>query len=351
MASNDHAYLRAYASSSATQLQPRLDNDNVPKPQADRPPVPQPDPKAANPPSTTRPPPLQLPERKPDSSTFSHLYATGKAYLTFYKTGVKQIYTNTKLVRAVARSPSSSSSSSADDGTTEEEATPPRPGTRAHHLLRQRWRHDIGCLPPFALIFLICGELTPIVVLAVPRAVPFTCRIPRQVEQLLQEGESRRRAAFGRWIRDRADANSPSASSSSVHGVGGDYDPLQDERTLAHVARVLGVVTRLWDRLGVDPPASFVERRVVRWVEFLVRDDTLLLEAGGVPALEDDEVRLACTDRGINVLGRDTEELRSVLQVWLDLLASDQDSGLDDRVRRAVLLLTRPQEEWLVASE
>ncbi|CRK26510.1 hypothetical protein BN1708_004238 [Verticillium longisporum] len=52
-----------------------------------------------NPPASTRPAPLNLPRRDPEASTFSHLLATGKAYISFYKTGLKAVFTNRRLLR------------------------------------------------------------------------------------------------------------------------------------------------------------------------------------------------------------------------------------------------------------
>src|SRR3569833_4674316 len=57
-------------------------------------------PSAANPPETTRPPPLNLPERDPAKPYVSHLFATGKAYVTFYKTGLLFLFGFVRLVFA-----------------------------------------------------------------------------------------------------------------------------------------------------------------------------------------------------------------------------------------------------------
>ncbi|KAK4032271.1 hypothetical protein C8A01DRAFT_41287, partial [Parachaetomium inaequale] len=122
-------------------------------------------PSAANPPPTTRPPPLNLPVRAPNSprppflspANFSHLLATGVAYLKFYKTGLKHIITNTRLL--YSKRPDIL-------------AARPHPSTRAYLHLRLRWQHDVRRLPLFALILLVCGEFTPLVVLALPGAVP-----------------------------------------------------------------------------------------------------------------------------------------------------------------------------------
>lgn len=273
-------------------------------------------PTAANPPASTRPPPLSLPARDPAASTFSHLFATGKAYLTFYKTGFKQIYINTRLVWSL-----SSASGIPPDTPAGQPAEPPtlRPAatTRSTELLKRRWRHDIRRLPLFALMFVVCGEFTPLVVLALPSVVPLTCRIPRQIEKLRAATESRRRASAAR-VQDRI--HNASSGSHSTEG-----SALSHAEVTAHVARSLNLISPLWDRLPLPDSAValLASRRVRAHVAYLDHDGHLLSQAGGVPALEDDEVALACEDRGLPVVDRSAAELRRSLGRWVALAGGD----------------------------
>lgn len=275
-------------------------------------------PTAANPPATTRPPPLSLPARDPAASTFSHLYATGKAYLTFYKTGFKKIYTNSRLVWSLgSASGLPPDTPAAPPGQT---ASPPllRPAatTRSTELLKRRWRHDIRRLPLFALMFVVCGEFTPLVVLALPGVVPLTCRIPRQIEKLRRAAEARRRASGARLLLQRRKKKKQEGSEE-----GAVVEPLSRAEAVAHAARSLGLVSPLWDRLPLPDSlvALFASRRVRGHVAFLDQDGHLLSQAGGVPALEDDEVALACEDRGLDVVGKSPAGLRESLGRWLAL--------------------------------
>lgn len=265
-------------------------------------------PTAANPPASTRPPPLALPTRDPSTGTFSHLFATGKAYLTFYKTGFKQVYINTRLVWSLA----SASGIPPDSGTpTRPPASPPtlRPAatTRSVEVLKRRWRHDMKRVPLFALMFVVCGEFTPLVVLLLPRVVPLTCRIPRQIKELREATEARRRASSEQMLRRG----------------GGDHGPTHPSRAevTAHIARSLNLISPLWDRLPLPDSAValLASRRVRAHVAYLIRDGHLLSQAGGVPALEDEEVALACEDRGLPVVNRSAKELREELGQWTDL--------------------------------
>ncbi|KAH8880385.1 hypothetical protein GQ53DRAFT_755208 [Thozetella sp. PMI_491] len=267
---------------------------------------------AANPPATTRPPPLELPERKSDTSTFSHLFSTGKAYLSFYKTGLKNIYINRQLLQATSS------------------ASPGQPETRSHLQLRTRTQHDLRCLPIFGVLLLICGEFTPFVVLLVPSLVPFTCRIPAQIAKIQRTTEARRQQSF-------ADL------SALTNGSEGGAAALSQRVKDGHAARSLGLVGAFWDRIGPWAPAWLSRRRVRARLSFLALDDELLLKAGGVPALEDSEVRLACAERGINVLGRSASDLRGVLGAWLRRSASGRD-GQGQQAR--LELLTMQESRW-----
>ncbi|KAH8156008.1 hypothetical protein CIB48_g12241, partial [Xylaria polymorpha] len=86
-----------------------------------------------NPPASTRPPPLDVPARDLSTNLFVYLFRVGKAYTTFYKTGLKAILTNRRLSRNL----------------------PAANPTRADVLLYRRVRHDLQRLPLFAVILLV----------------------------------------------------------------------------------------------------------------------------------------------------------------------------------------------------
>lgn len=287
-------------------------------------------PTAANPPASTRPPPLSLPARDPAASTFSHLFATGKAYLTFYKTGFKQIYINTRLVWSLGSASGLPPDTPGAPGqhTAEPPTLRPAATTRSAELLKRRWRHDIRRLPLFALMFVVCGEFTPLVVLALPGVVPLTCRIPRQIEKLRKATEARRAASSAR-IRDKIQRISGSSSSSSSPDDG---PALSRAELTAHAARSLGLISPMWDRLPLPDGAValLASRRVRAYLAYLDRDGHLLSQAGGVPALEDDEVALACEDRGLPVVDRPPAELREELGRWVALAGGEDDGGDGD---------------------
>ena len=271
-------------------------------------------PEAANPPPTTRPAPLDLPpppHPKPDPFTIENLkyrFAIGRAYLQFYKTGLKNIWLNTRLLYAasVASDP-------------ELAKLRPYPSTRADLLLRQRWRHDIRRLPLFALLLLIFEEFTPLIVLLLPKSAPLTCRIPKQVQSLLRKAESSRREA---------------RALPSVQNYLSSHNPTSKPLPVDALATILSV------RSSWTLPLPFLlASKVQRRLKFLSLDDALLIQAGGQGALVGEEVVLACVDRGIEVVGRDVDsELRVALGRWLARVAEaerkgGQESGERERVR------------------
>jgi len=275
---------------------------------------------SANPPASTRPPPLDLPTREPGTTLFQYLFSTGKAYLTFYKTGLRQIYTNYRLLYPSPSSPSKLTAANASSVAGVPSPRPPPVGSRAALLLRARWQHDVRRLPLFALLLLVCGEFTPFIVLALPSIVPYTCRIPKQAEKLQRAAEERQARALHSYRLKLAEPE-------------------------PYVARALGVVSPLWERIGVTLPVAIVGGRVRRRLKALAEDDRLLIQAGGVEALEADEIKLACADRGIAVLGREQRVLKRVLERWLFLLGGPE-LGEEERMAKMIELLLSEEKEW-----
>lgn len=141
--------------------------------------------------TSTRPPPLNLPEPphphawpykgnwKPSRWDFSYLFKLGKAYGGFYWAGVKQLFRNIKTIYSINR---------ALDGTFPDMAAryaamPERISYNDYEMMI-RTKRDMRKSIPFLLIFAVCGEFTPLVILAFgSKVVPGTCVIPKQVLQ------------------------------------------------------------------------------------------------------------------------------------------------------------------------
>ena len=169
-------------------------------------------------------------------------------------------------------------------------------------LLTRNW-HDIKRVPIFGLLFAICGEFTPLVVITLSNVVPWTCRIPKQITSDRLTLEKRRSISF---------RNLTSTKSGNVEELG--------RMELIHISWSLGLSSSAWDWLGGQLPGlptGILKGKVRRRVEYLGMDDKLIREEGGVKEMEEEEVRRACVERGIDVCGRSGEHVRESLDAWL----------------------------------
>lgn len=269
-----------------------------------------------NPPTSTLPPPLSLPTKEPNLPATQRLkfyYQTGKAYLTFYKTGVKALWQNYKALRQLRlRIPR---------GQSAEQALRAGLFSRAEYHLIRRTKRDVSRVPIFGLILAICGEFTPIVVLflGLTGAVPRICHIPRQIDGAREKAEARRRESFRE-------------GTVSAEGVGKVEDMQGLPRPIMrHVARSLGLYSTLWDRIGVTP-TILLPARIQKAVERIEVDDSVIEKEGGVQHLSEEELKLAAEERGLDVVGRPRGEVGSVLGRWID--ARKHTSTIDLLCRR-----------------
>lgn len=273
-------------------------------------------PSTINGPTSTLPAPLNAPQRSPDQALPKYLFSLGKAYATFYKTGVKNIYHNFRLSRPIQRLIDEKYHSSLTQAVSAGALT-----RSDFQLLARNW-HDLKRIPVFALVFAICGEFTPLVVIAVSNVVPWTCRIPKQIQSDRKKLEARRAISF-------RNLTLPPPSDEA----GG---KILERMQLLHISWSLGLSSSAWDYLGGKLPGlpTFILRRKVhRRVEYLGMDDRLIREGGGVGNMDMEEVRMACVERGLDIVSRSDEAARADLEKWLKNR---------EKVSVEHLLLTRP---------
>lgn len=234
---------------------------------------------ALNPPSTTHPPPLSLPEKLPDLPRYKNYFRVGKAYGVFYKTGLKAIWTNYKLARALPNHIFSSGQAKVHQAV--------RHGllSRADFQLIRRTRRDINKVPLFALIWLICGGFTPLIVIFFTGAVPRTIWIPKQVQKAREEAERRRSKSRKESVF--LFAGPPRRS---------DIESMPDEpqrNALKSYAQSLGLYPAWWDRwIPTLVPTSLIKRRVYRRLGELEVDDFAIERDGGAGKMAGEEVRM-----------------------------------------------------------
>ncbi|PKX91599.1 uncharacterized protein P174DRAFT_505648 [Aspergillus novofumigatus IBT 16806] len=156
-----------------------------------------------NPPPSTRPADLNLPEPVSASAgpadKLKRYVALGRAYLSFYKTGLKNVYHNYRASLPLRRSLAVHSQNL----------------SRANFQLVRRAAYDVRRMIPFTLILIVCGELTPLAVLALGSAVtPFTCRVPQQIKKArLQRADRKRAALAAHQAQARGSVTGPAAGS------------------------------------------------------------------------------------------------------------------------------------------
>lgn len=249
-----------------------------------------------NGPSTTLPAPINVPVRGEGQSFFpSYALALGKAYLGFYKTGVKNIYTNFKLSRDIQHTIDAQHASSFSAAVVSASLT-----RSDLQLLVRNW-HDIKRVPVFALVLMVCGEFTPLVVIALSGVVPWTCRIPKQIESDRRKLEQRRSMSF-------RELTTEPPTQAGVENLG--------RTQLLHISRSLGLSSRIWDWVG-GLPTGLLRRKASKRVDYLELDDGLIRKAGGVSDMTSEEVRMALVERGVDVLGKGDALLKANLNAWL----------------------------------
>ncbi|KAL5361846.1 hypothetical protein BJX96DRAFT_166195 [Aspergillus floccosus] len=272
-----------------------------------------------NPPPSTRPADLNIPAALPSNADtaakLKRYIALGRAYLSFYKTGLKNVYHNYRasipLRRALglpAYIPSSpprnadlapaqaptAESPYAVGGSVFKTTVSAAQLSRANLQLVRRAAYDLRRMIPFTLILIVCGELTPLVILALGNAVtPLTCRVPGQIEKARRKRIAEKRAALAAFT-----------GSVSSPGVGAEVALL---RRLSRPGWVEGAsveeVLRACAVFGVGGKrvkmlAPVYRARLRRYVEYLGVDDELIRGSGGVGAMEAAEVTIAVEERG-----------------------------------------------------
>lgn len=203
--------------------------------------------------------------------------------------------------------------------------------SRANFLLLHRSDQDLKRIPIFALVLLVCGEFTPLLVPFITGIVPSTCRIPSQVTATLQKLESRRRESFRNLV------TAPPSPPSSMSAAQSYIDSLSRDQLL-HISRSLNLHSSRWPDRNPNlplPPTALLKRRVQRQQHFLETDDRLIERDGHVHGLIPEELRMACVDRGLDTLNKTDAQLRAVLRSWLWLSRGKEGWGVFP------LLLTR----------
>ena len=296
-----------------------------------------------NPPSFTYAPELSVPARKQGQNYASYLFSCGKAYLTFYKTGISHTRQTLKHAKTLR-----SKMSGQGKGISKDIA-----GlgilSRAEWQILRRSKRDLLRLPVMGFLILALGEWLPLIVVYLTPVIPEACRIPRQVERTLRKLEAKRKDRLNRIAMDamrlqardrtpRTDEDairlaaaaegllSPESKSGKEGGMAmasAIVPPsASQELSLFHLLLLsarLDCHPRILDKLYLTPPKWLLQKNVSKTLTYLKQDDDLIRRDGGSQALDKQELLRACAERGIDVLGKSEAEQRKSLAQWYNM--------------------------------
>lgn len=285
-----------------------------------------------NPPVATLPPPLNLPQRDQSSYVVVHYFKLGRSYGKFYWAGIKATWSNHQSVRPLR--------ARLDHAVRAKQINlPSRYGilspdatdlaiaaldigqqlTRAEFQQLVRDQRDWGKAPVFGVLVLALGEWLPLFVPFFPGLVPRTCRIPSQIKSMRDAQEDRRRSSFRQGLALPAIPTESNSTESLVKTL--------ERDNLLHLSTSLGLHKKLWDRIGLTPPLSMLTSSVTRHLKYLDTDDLLLRRDGDSTLLSDDEMLIACEERGIDVTSKPLDVLRNDLRKWMSSKDTASSTG------------------------
>ncbi|GLI77089.1 hypothetical protein PoHVEF18_005372 [Penicillium ochrochloron] len=252
--------------------------------------------------------PDPLPTSAPTPEKLKRLVAVGRAYLTFYKTGLKNVYHNYRASLPLRRElglpaylPVSPPRSTKFDEPLLTETPETKLGRGRFQLVRRSAR-DVQRMIPFTLILIICGEFTPLIVPIFGNAItPATCRVPGQVTKEREAGSKRK------VLAQQALA---AATGEAVPMTGSDAERAQllelttissaqqaNAQKVLQACAMFGLVKKHDRFLGRMLAGPVYRPRLLRHLHYLNIDDRMILDAG-VDALSAEEVRIAVEERG-----------------------------------------------------
>ncbi|KAF2470268.1 uncharacterized protein BDR25DRAFT_334370 [Lindgomyces ingoldianus] len=263
-----------------------------------------------NPPECTYAPELNIPTRQPGQMYFSYLFSCGKAYIAFYKSGISHVRSTARLAKSLGPKARMVGAGSAVL-------------TRAEWQVIRRSRRDMLRLPAFGILVLVMGEWLPLIALWITPLVPEVCRIPAQVRKELEKLEKTRRERVEKMIMSVKEE----LRLEGRHVVklrAPQTVQVEEVRRLSRVDLIsvsakLDAHSRVLDYLPrIGPVVVALRWGLERKLRYLCTDDDLIMKDGGWQGLGKEEVRRACVDRGIDVLGRSEAEMRKGLAGWFD---------------------------------
>ncbi|KAJ5154110.1 uncharacterized protein N7500_009549 [Penicillium coprophilum] len=294
-----------------------------------------------NAPTSTHPAPLTTPPPlNPSAGAADKLkryVEFGRAYVTFYKTGLKHVYHNYRASLPLRRKlglpayiPVSPPRTSTHNNRGAPSITQESKLGRAQFQLVRRSARDVRRMIPFTLILIVCGEFTPLIVPIFGSAItPATCRVPSQVEKERVAATVRKLAALDAFVAENKDRSVHLLKAGSEKQLAllarSFADPVwvagASSADVLRACAVFGLVKR-HDKTAGESLAGLIYRpRLARYVEYLAIDDEMIRAGKGVSAMNATEVRIAVEERGGLDVSSGTQDRRRVEELerrWLE---------------------------------
>jgi hypothetical protein len=235
--------------------------------------------------------PDPLPTSAPTPEKLKRLVTVGRAYLTFYKTGLKNVYHNYRTSLPLRRElglpaylPVSPPRSTKFDESLPTETPATKLGRGRFQLVRRSAR-DVQRMIP------ICGKAI----------TPATCRVPGQVTKEREAGSKRKvlaQQALAAATGEAVPMTGSDAERAQLLGLTTISSAQQaSAQKVLQACAMFGLVKKHDRFLGRMLAGPVYRPRLLRHLHYLNIDDRMILDAG-VDALSAEEVRIAVEERG-----------------------------------------------------
>ncbi|CAA7259263.1 unnamed protein product [Cyclocybe aegerita] len=245
-----------------------------------------------------------------DANWFKRTIHQAVQLLKFYYRGVKLIFSRRREIAAIkARI-----------------AAGGPPLTRSEFRLFETQKDDIAKVVPFLVIALLLEEVIPLIAIYAPFMLPSTCILPSQRLRIEAKRAEKAQAFSSQYyglISELRRREQPAGfiPLRALHASGAP----------TAICGLLGLSTIGFDALRI--------RRIRRHLEFVTRDDQLLLQDNASHSLSNRQLTEALQERGIISRGITHSDLEARLSWWLDAVKNSSVEISDEALARRLALV------------